>query len=428
MSSVISKILNIGVDSSINSELVQRIRFTNIIALVGFVVTIIVGSYGIWIQWPLAVLAAIWPILIFITIAFLLNHRKKNVAARMVILCLYNYAILEYSIIFGQELHYQYWSVPVIYATFLFFGNENKKLAWLMVVVNIIVFAYLQWHFTIFEPFVTMEAFISNVLRIVNNSILFIACLIIYYFFVSENNTYENTMVLKSEDLKENNKHLEHFAYIAAHDLNEPLRTVDSFIDIIKEEYFQEKDTAQETYFDHIQRSMFRMRDMIDGLLTYSRIGQSGKIEYKDINELIQNIQIDLTEVIKEKKAIVKSKKLPKLYCRGMEIRQLFQNLITNAIKFQLPGATPLIEISCIDKKTHWEFCCTDNGIGIAPRHLKNIFQIFKKLHLKTEYAGQGIGLAFCKKIVEIHDGDIWVHSMQGKGSQFYFTISKNIT
>jgi len=180
MNGVGSKILNLGIDSNTSSELAQRIRFTNIIAVVGFVVTIVVGTYGILVKWPVTVLLGIWPIAVLIVIALILNHRKKNIAARLFILCLYNYAILEYSIIFGQELNYHFWSIPVIYATFLFFGNENKKLTWLMVGVNILVFVYLRWHFTEFKPLVATEATISNVLSIINNGILFLECLIIY--------------------------------------------------------------------------------------------------------------------------------------------------------------------------------------------------------------------------------------------------------
>jgi len=201
------------------------------------------------------------------------------------------------------------------------------------------------------------------------------------------------------------NVELEHFAYIASHDLNEPLRTVNSFVDIIKEEYSDAADENLNTYFTFINDALSRMRLMIDGMLNYSRIGKSGDHQIVDLNALIIEIKIDLAELIKQKNVTIRASNLASINCLQLEIRQLFQNLITNAVKFQKPDAAPVIKIT-----------------------QKEIFQMFTKLHLRQKYEGHGIGLAFCKKIVDSHKGKIWVESSPGNGSRFYFTLQKNYT
>ncbi len=229
--------------------------------------------------------------------------------------------------------------------------------------------------------------------------------------------------------LKEKNEDLEKFAFIASHDLNEPLRTVDSFVEIIKEEYHNPKDTNLNTYFSFIHNALTRMRTMIDSLLDYSRLGKSKTYALINIQKLITDIKIDLTECITVSSAVIQQTELPNIICHPSEIRQVFHNLIINGMKFQKPNAIPEISISYENTPTHWQFCIADNGIGISPNKQKEIFEMFTRLHPTSKYDGLGIGLAFCKKIIEIHNGNIWVESLPDKkGSKFYFTISKHLT
>ncbi|MFK7795921.1 MAG: ATP-binding protein [Aureispira sp.] len=137
---------------------------------------------------------------------------------------------------------------------------------------------------------------------------------------------------------------------------------------------------------------------MIDGLLNYSRIGKSGAFEHTNLHYLLDSLQEDLSYLIQDNKATINLKPLPTIYCSKIEVRQLFQNLITNAIKFQRLNTTPIITITCIDREHDWLFCVTDNGIGIRKEKQQEIFNIFTKLHRNTEYEGHGIGLSFCKK------------------------------
>lgn len=373
MNEIVTKILNIGVASNTSDDLVQRMRITNRLAILGFVITITIFSYALLTNSPTQATYFVLLILVLTIVPLLFNHYNKNVVARVFIVFLSCISLLGISILLGEKLNYQYFYIPAMYTPFLLFGSEQKTLKWVIIGFLIVSLMYLHWHFTAFEPLITMEASFISVIHFSNNILVFLVCLSIYYFFVTENEAFEDKMIEQTMILEEKNKHLEHFAYIAAHDLNEPLRTINSFIDIIKEDHFKEKDKDQETYFTHIQIALLRMRAMIDGLLTYSRIGQSGQIELKDSNKLIEGIKKDLAEVIKEKKAIIKIVNLPKMQCCKIEMRQLFQNLITNGIKFQSPGVGPVLEISCLDKKTHWEFCCADNGIGISPKHFSNL-------------------------------------------------------
>lgn len=228
-------------------------------------------------------------------------------------------------------------------------------------------------------------------------------------------------------DMEEKNKELEQFTYIASHDLQEPLRSITSFIELFQQEYQGVFDENAQMYFEFVQQSTGRMKELIKGLLDYSRIGKQMIIRKEDLNEILKNVIHDLTNSIDRSQAKITFEDLPSLYASGLHLRILFQNLIANALKFHKPGVPPEIHISAEQDKTHWLFCISDNGIGMDNKYQDKIFTIFQRLHSKEAYEGTGIGLAHCKKIVQLHDGKIWFDSEIGKGTKFYFTISKNI-
>ena len=231
---------------------------------------------------------------------------------------------------------------------------------------------------------------------------------------------------LYSVELK--NQELEQFAYIASHDLQEPLRTASSFIHLLRKKYQGALDEKANLYLTQISNSSERMIGLINGLLEYSRLGHQKDTQTLDCNEIISDLLLDLEQVIRENNAGISVKDMPKLEVYPTQFKLLFQNLITNAIKFRNKDIDPSIQITAKEKKDHWEFCVSDNGIGINKEYFNKIFIIFQRLHTKKEYGGAGIGLAHCKKIVELHQGKIWVESQLGKGSKFYFTISKSIS
>ncbi len=229
------------------------------------------------------------------------------------------------------------------------------------------------------------------------------------------------------KNLENKNSELEQFAYIASHDLREPLNTITSFIELLEEDSKEDLTELKKQSFRFINGASSRMKDLIKGLLDYSRLGKKGNIDKIDCNTLINNVIEDLNSCISESKAIIKIEKFPTLNAYENELRILFQNLICNAIKFTNPDKTPNIIISSKEDKDHWQFSIKDNGIGIDEVYRDKVFIIFQRLHNRNEYDGIGIGLAQSKKIAQLHNGDIWFDSEIGLGTTFHFTINKNI-
>ncbi|WP_055446320.1 YfiR/HmsC family protein [Lacinutrix mariniflava] len=238
----------------------------------------------------------------------------------------------------------------------------------------------------------------------------------------------KNAAILKqSKQLEVKNNELEQFAYIASHDLKEPLITISSLIDILVEDYGEKFDEEGRLSLIYVKESSDRMKKLIEGILSYSRLGKSKAFLDLDCNTLISILRADLSHVFKRTKTKLETSNLPVIKGDELEIRLLFQNLISNGIKFTKPDVTPLIKIdseqTVINDVNFWKFSVTDNGIGIPEKHKERIFSIFQRLHSREEYEGTGIGLAHCKKIVESHGGKIWLESDVGIGTTFFFTI-----
>jgi light-regulated signal transduction histidine kinase (bacteriophytochrome) len=229
-------------------------------------------------------------------------------------------------------------------------------------------------------------------------------------------------------ELERKNKELEQFAYVASHDLQEPLRTTSSFVEILQNQYQGKLDANADKYLTYIVQATNRMRVLIKDLLDYSRIGKKLNIERLNCNILMEQVLSDLGVAINDANAAIESAHLPVIYGYPSEIKELFQNLILNAIKFRKAEVVPKLVITAREHTGHWEFSFADNGIGIEEQYSERIFVIFQRLHTRAQYQGSGIGLSHCKKIVELHNGKIWVKSTPGEGSTFYFTIHKNIS
>jgi PAS domain S-box-containing protein len=224
-------------------------------------------------------------------------------------------------------------------------------------------------------------------------------------------------------ELTRSNKDLEHFAYIASHDLQEPLRKVSNFMALLAERYQDKLDQDAREFIDYAVDGARRMKVMIDDLLIYSRVGTQGKaFTSVDMMSVMQNVLNDSELSIQENNAVITYDSLPMITADDTQMQQLFRNLIGNALKYRGEDP-PKIHISAERREQAWYFCVKDNGIGIEERFFKRIFQIFQRLHPRDRYAGTGIGLSVCKKIVERHSGIIGVESSPGQGSTFYFTI-----
>lgn len=229
----------------------------------------------------------------------------------------------------------------------------------------------------------------------------------------------------RAEELKASNTELEHFAYVASHDLQEPLRMVTSFLALLKKRHQNEFDETSEKFIQFAVDGAERMKGLIQDLLKYSRVGSANEpFTSVDLNTVISDIRQVYAQALTENAGVLMAGNLPVVSGHKVQLYQLFQNLVGNALKYH-SAKCPIIEIGCSEKEEEWEFSVKDNGMGIDPRYFDKIFIIFQRLHNKNEYTGTGIGLAICKKIVERHDGRIWVDSHSGHGSTFYFTLRK---
>jgi len=225
--------------------------------------------------------------------------------------------------------------------------------------------------------------------------------------------------------VQQKNEEMEQFVYIASHDLQEPLRTVSSFAELLQEEYSGQLDSDADTYLKFISQGALRMSALIRGLLEYSALGQTQDVTTIDCNVVLDEVLHDLGVAIREAKAKIDVGDLPTFRAQvsHAEFRLLLQNLISNAIKFRKPDKAPIINISVEPTADGWQFVVCDNGIGIEEIYQDNIFRIFQRLHSSFVYEGSGIGLSHCKKIVEMLGGRLWVESEPGGGSCFFFTV-----
>ena len=227
----------------------------------------------------------------------------------------------------------------------------------------------------------------------------------------------------RTSELARSNAELEQFAYIASHDLQEPLRMVSSYVQLLGRRYKGKIDRDADEFINFAAEGAIRMQRLINDLLAYSRVGTRGK-RFGEVNldaalaQALENLQL----VIQEKKASVTHDPLPMAFGDSGQLTQVFQNLIDNAIKF-CGEAPPRVHISFRLEGTDCVCSVQDNGIGIAPEYLNRLFLLFQRLHTRQEYPGTGLGLAICKRIVERHGGNIWVESIPDEGSIFYFKI-----
>ena len=227
-----------------------------------------------------------------------------------------------------------------------------------------------------------------------------------------------------AEELRRSNAELEQFAYIASHDLQEPLRMVASYTQLLERRYAAQLDDAAREFIGYAVDGAKRMQQFITGLLRYSRVGTEPRvIEEVELGKVFEAAIANLRIAIEESGAKVESRGLPVVGGEPRQLTQLFQNLIANALKFRKPGEAPRVEVSAEPAGDFWQVSVRDNGIGLDPRFYERVFVIFQRLHTRDEHEGTGLGLAICKKIVERHGGRIWVESKEGEGATFSFTL-----
>ena len=252
----------------------------------------------------------------------------------------------------------------------------------------------------------------------------------------SRNEELEVIVAKRTQNLKEanldlirSNRDLEQFAYMASHDLQEPIRTISNFLGLVKKKYRELLPDSARQYIDFADDGAKRMSILISSLLTYSQVGQKGmEFKHASLKEMLEYKLLDLGQRIEERNAIVTLKELPVIFCERNQLAMVFYNLINNAIKFN-KSEPPTIEIGVSDDgpEGYWTIYIRDNGIGIQEADQQRIFEVFSRLHSRANYEGTGIGLALCKKVINSHGGDIWLESKENEGTTFYVSIDKNL-
>ncbi len=244
---------------------------------------------------------------------------------------------------------------------------------------------------------------------------------------ITERAEYEANLQLYMEKLEQSNRELQDFAYVASHDLQEPLRKVQAFGDRLNRKYGETLGEEGNDYLKRMRDAAVRMQTLIEGLLEYSRVATKAKpFESTNLNEICREVVSDLEVRIEQTKAEIQVSELPIIDADALQIRQLLQNLISNSLKFQKADASPIVKIyskTLDSSKSSCQIFIEDNGIGFEEKYLDRIFGVFQRLHGRTEYKGSGIGLSVCKKIVERHGGEITARSKEGKGATFIITL-----
>ena len=374
-------------------------------------------------------------------LVFIAFYPSISIKTRKIIFCLCLYLVsimlLYFLGSFGPGLIYLY-----AISVFIVLITLRKYAVW-SVYINIaisVIFAALI-HFEIGNSVLLAEYTVGEWVAVSVNLVFLsaLAVILIPVLFNGLQSTIDTKTMLekrlkkKSRDLEESvemvksaNRELEQFAYTVSHDLKEPLRMVRSFMSLLEKKYEGKLDEQANNYIHFAVDGATRMNNLIDDLLEFSRVGRLyKKTEKVNLNRLLKEVNSNYLHDINAGNINIHVEDLPEVYGVPVSLKLLFQNLISNGLKYQSGKKKPVVTISCKEMENVWQFSVSDNGIGIDEGHFSMIFKLFKRLHAQDEFSGSGAGLAICKKVVEQHGGKIWVESEIGKGSTFYFTLRK---
>lgn len=386
---------------------------------------------------------AIFDISVFFVLSFVAFDKKCSVQNRKRIfiglIYMVSLVLLFFLGFYGPGLLYLL--TAIIFSILIF----HRQIAYWAVVLNVIiciVFGFSVYYHKLNSAISTQQS-IASWVAVSSNLILLSILLaaLLPGIFRGFQNTIEEQYRLKMQLAIEQrslektlklvsnkNKELEEFAYMTSHDLQEPLRVISGLLALLEKNHSMQLDEKGLQYLGIAKDGADRMKRTITDLLAYSLASkQKYRLEEVDVNAVLANYVAEIKTHIDEKKAVIYWNLLPRITADKLSLQQIFQNLISNALKYQKKGVPPQITITCQETKKYWQFAFSDNGIGIPEQEADRVFVAFNRLHSKSEYPGTGIGLAICKKIVRKHKGKIWVESEPDKGSTFYFTILKNL-
>lgn len=412
---------NLGIDDTLPNDLVRRVKMHNILGFVSICLMVFFPITFLYLElYEGFYLLGIGSFSMIIPMT--LNHLQYFNFSRFFAVLTGVFTFMCGVIMYGYDAGFIYGIIAMMCLPILFFKENRFRIA----LYGSILLQGLVLYFIFKNSIPLIE--ISTEKTLLN--IMLLACcttLILMYFISSDliNNFYENKSIVLVDQLTNRNEELKNFSYSTSHDLKQPLRTILNFISVLQKKKSNQLDKEGQHFLDLIESSGVRLDQLIDALLSHSVLGQTISFEKFDANQLVKNVLVDLEVMIKESNASISVTQLPMVVANKQEMGAVFQNLITNALKFKREDISPVIQISAIEDGAFWRFIVKDNGTGIEDSLKHKVFQMFQKGHNNQSLEGTGIGLANCKKIIENHSGKIWIDSRLDIGSTFSFTILK---
>ncbi|MEM6343813.1 MAG: ATP-binding protein [Bacteroidota bacterium] len=424
---------DIGIDDHTEPSMVRTLHFINASSLLSIAVMLILGLTSLFTGWPLIATLLLLLGCIHGIIPLALNYRQKTFASRLYFLIAGYVILLLLPIIFAPEMHFQAYLLPGMGMSFFFFRGEIGRWKFGLALVAIIIWVYLQWHFSAFDPLLSVDPYSYLFVRTLNDFLAFLFTFTIIYIFTLESHKYvqkieENANELKTSNtsLNEANEELERLIFSITHDLKAPLTNIKSLLALLPKQAGEILSNEGEKYISRANISANRLSNMIDSLLRYAQT-RDLQLEKSCLNTqaLVASLLEEYQDSMPSQKISWVMQDLPNCYADKGMITEVWENLISNAIKYSSREEETQIKIQAFETEKEITFSVHDNGAGFDPKYKTKLFSIFQRLHTQSEFPGSGIGLASTARIIGLHGGKIWGDSILGQGASFYFSLPK---
>ncbi len=421
MINFITKIINTGVRKDLEPDLAKRIRVINTMSIVGTLIGLVAFCYSISSNWSNHAILSIALIIPSQILPIVFNAFHKYLLARVYLILFDDLYLVFLILLFGLEMHFQYWLIVIIGLPLFFFNKEIGFFKWVLSLFAIVCWLYVEWHYTLFDPVFSIETSSIYSVRLINDFITFVTVFIMCCVFVKESEIQVNEIENQAAALAKANAKLEQFSYIVSHDLKAPLRTIASYVDIIEADYGQEFNQELSGLFSTVKAGANRMNGLVSSILEYSSAGEGS---YENTSFPLTKLLGEVVELIDvpENFTLSYDNNLPTIHGSYVQLEQVLANLIGNAIKYH-DKDKGLIEVKVSPQNTGFlKIEVSDDGPGIKPKYQSKVFEMFGSANEVSRVDSTGIGLAIVSKLVELNQGQIGLESEYGAGSNFWFT------